>query len=62
MNKILFVAFFLYSAASFSQIKGLTEDGKEVVLFENKTWKFVNESDAAALETISSNSSTICLV
>ncbi len=55
MNKILFIALFLYSTTAISQIKGITEDGKEIVLFENKTWKFVNESDAAALETILTN-------
>ncbi|MPN10156.1 hypothetical protein SDC9_157451 [bioreactor metagenome] len=39
----------------FSQTKALTENGKEVVLLENGTWKFVNESDAKSLETISTN-------
>lgn len=38
-----------------SQIKGLTEDGKEIVLFDDKTWKFVNESDERILEEIKNN-------
>jgi len=58
MNRFLLFLFFCYSAVCFSQIKGLTEDGKEVVLFENKTWKFVNESDATTLESITTNDKT----
>ena len=56
MKKIFLFAILFYSIPVFSQIKGLTEDGKEVVLFEDRTWKFMNESDDIALETIKLNS------
>lgn len=35
--------------------KAVTESGKEVVLFDDGTWRFVHESDSAALETIITN-------
>lgn len=35
--------------------KAITDSGKEVVLFDDKTWRFVHESDSAALETILTN-------
>ena len=41
-----------------SQIKALTEDGKEVVLFENKTWRFVNESDEKTMDEIVTNNTS----
>ncbi|WP_312994088.1 hypothetical protein [Chryseobacterium flavum] len=55
MKKIILSACILLSFSLRSQIKALTEDGKEVVLLENKTWKFVNESDEKTLETITTN-------
>jgi len=55
MKKIVLSAFVIFSFSVKSQIKGMTEDGKEVILFDNKTWKFVNESDEKVLETISTN-------
>lgn len=55
MKKIYTLAVLLVHATIFSQHKALTEDGKEVVLFENGTWKFINESDAKVLETIPTN-------
>ncbi|GEJ45569.1 MULTISPECIES: hypothetical protein [unclassified Chryseobacterium] len=55
MKKIILSACILLSFSVRSQIKALTEDGKEVVLLENKTWKFVNESDEKTLETITTN-------
>ncbi|WP_027376286.1 hypothetical protein [Kaistella palustris] len=56
MKKIVILSLFLANISVFSQVKALTEDGKDVVLLENGTWKFVNESDAALLETIETNS------
>ena len=54
--KITFIiGLFFCSTLAFAQVKGLTEDGKEVVLFDNGTWRFVNESDAKSLETIITN-------
>ena len=38
-----------------SQTKALTETGKEVVLFDNKTWRFVNETDEKTLDDIETN-------
>ena len=55
MKKIFILSIFLTNSFVFSQTKGLTDDGKEVVLFDNGTWKFVNESDAKTLETITTN-------
>lgn len=55
MNKIILSAFIIFSFSVKAQTKAITEDGKEVVLFDNKTWKFVNESDEKTLETITTN-------
>ncbi|MGG5209902.1 hypothetical protein ACQWU4_13285 [Chryseobacterium sp. MIQD13] len=55
MNKIILSAFIIFSFSVRAQTKAMTEDGKEVVLFDNKTWKFVNESDEKTLETITTN-------
>ena len=55
MKKIFTLAVLLQSLTFIAQQRALTEDGKEVVLFDNGTWKFVNESDAKALETIITN-------
>ena len=55
MKKIFILGIILLNVSVYSQTKGLTDDGKEVVLFDNGTWKFVNESDAKSLETISTN-------
>lgn len=55
MKKYLFLLLSVFSISIHSQIKALTEEGKEVVLFDNKTWKFINESDEKTLEEIKSN-------
>ena len=55
MKKIFTLAILLQSLTFIAQQRALTEDGKEVVLFDNGTWKFVNESDAKALETTITN-------
>ncbi|ASK31999.1 hypothetical protein CEY12_18660 [Chryseobacterium sp. T16E-39] len=55
MKKIILSLSLIFSFSVKSQIKALTEDGKEVILFDNKTWKFVNDSDEKTLETISTN-------
>ena len=55
MKNIFIFCLLLLNTAAFSQVRGLTDDGKEVVLFDNGTWKFVNESDAKTLETITTN-------
>ncbi|MFL9835484.1 hypothetical protein [Chryseobacterium terrae] len=53
-KNLLFVLLIFFINIS-SQVKALTEDGKEVVLFDNKTWKFINESDEKTLEEIKDN-------
>ncbi|MCY1660609.1 hypothetical protein [Chryseobacterium sp. SL1] len=58
MKKIILIAFVAVSFSTKAQTKAMTEDGKEVVLLDNKTWKFVNESDEKTLETISTNDQT----
>lgn len=55
MKKIILLSSIILSFSVKSQIKALTEDGKEVILLDNKTWKYVNESDEKTLETISTN-------
>jgi len=55
MKKMFISVLLLLVNVVYSQIKGLTEDGKEVVLFENGTWKFVNESDENVLRDIALN-------
>ncbi|WP_312077368.1 hypothetical protein [Chryseobacterium sp.] len=55
MKKIIISTSILLSLIVKSQTKAMTEDGKEVVLFDNKTWKFVNDSDENTLETINTN-------
>ena len=34
----------LFSLNNFSQIKAVTESGDEVILYENNTWKYINDS------------------
>lgn len=55
MKKLYTLALLTLSMGVFSQIKAITEDGKEVVLLENKTWRFVNESDEKTLSEIATN-------
>lgn len=55
MKKYTFFLLSLFSICINSQIKALTEDGKEVVLFDNQTWKFINESDEKTLVEIKDN-------
>lgn len=55
MKKTITFCILLVSFYSFAQINALTEDGKEVILFDGGTWKFVNESDLKTLETIIKN-------
>ena len=55
MKKLIILNLLLFACFFQAQTKALTEDGKEVVLFENGTWKFVNDSDAKTLETITTN-------
>lgn len=55
MRKTITALFLFVYFLSFSQTKALTEDGKEIVLFENKTWRFVNESDEKTMDEIVTN-------
>ncbi|WP_234111312.1 MULTISPECIES: hypothetical protein [Chryseobacterium] len=55
MKKTTILITLLLNTLVISQTKAVTENGKEVVLFENGTWKFVNESDVKSLETIITN-------
>lgn len=55
MKKIITFLFITIYSLSSSQVKALTEDGKEVVLFDNKTWRFVNETDEKTLDGIETN-------
>lgn len=55
MKKYLLLILTVFFISANSQIKALTEDGKEIILFDNKTWKFVNESDEKTLAEIKNN-------
>lgn len=55
MKKTLISLLLFFNIFCYSQIQAVTEDGKEVVLFDNSTWKFKNDSDAKSLETIIEN-------
>lgn len=55
MKKLILTVASIISIGTSAQIKAVTDEGKEVVLFDNKTWKFVNESDEKTLETITTN-------
>lgn len=55
MKKLILFAVSLFCFDATAQIKAVTEDGKEVILLDNKTWRFLNESDEKTLETITSN-------
>lgn len=55
MKNLLTFGAFLLCSFSFGQIKALTEDGKEVVLFDNKTWRFTNETDEKQQNSIITN-------
>jgi hypothetical protein len=52
MKKIFLFSFlFLLALASMAQKKAVTETGEEVILYENGTWKYVNDSDSAKGKT-----------
>jgi hypothetical protein len=55
MKKILPFISLLVGFYACAQVKGVTEDGNDVILFDDGTWKFVNESDAQTLEKIDEN-------
>lgn len=55
MKKILPFITLLVGFYTCAQVKAVTEDGNDVILFDNGTWKFVNESDAQSLEKIDEN-------
>ena len=55
MKKLIITTLILLSYQADAQIKAVTDEGKEVVLFDNGTWKFANESDAKVLENITTN-------
>jgi hypothetical protein len=43
-NILIPVLLLVMSLNSFAQIKGVTETGEEVILYNNGTWKYVNDS------------------
>lgn len=55
MKRIFFFTIIFTNIFAFAQTKALTDDGKEVVLFDDGTWKFVNDSDSLSLITIKTN-------
>ena len=56
MKKCLLLFTVSFSAIYFAQtFQAVTDEGKEVILFADKTWKFVNESDEAILNDLPEN-------
>lgn len=43
MRILMFAVLLLAAPMAFSQVKAITEEGKEVVLYTNGTWKFIEE-------------------
>lgn len=57
MKKFILLFTVGLSSLYFSQtINALTDEGQEVVLFADKSWKFVNESDKIVLDKLPKNS------
>ncbi len=52
--KFLFVVFGIFPLLVHSQIKALTEEGKEVILYNNGTWKFIDR-DSKSVNEIQTN-------
>ena len=52
MQKLIFIFIFLVSINSHAQINGITETGDEIILFENGTWQYVNDSLNVKVETL----------
>ncbi|MFN5691342.1 MAG: hypothetical protein ACK46Z_02465, partial [Bacteroidota bacterium] len=44
--KLIFLFLLFVSIQSSAQIKALTDDGREVILYKNGTWKFLNADQA----------------
>lgn len=44
-NIILSLILFILCPASFSQTTAYTEDGEEIILYDNFTWKYANSND-----------------
>ena len=55
MKKLFIFGGIICSLFLISQTKAVTEDGKDVVLFDSGTWKFVHDTDKKLLENINSN-------
>lgn len=58
MNKIFLISVLLITLnPANAQVKALTETGKEVILFDNGTWKFANDSskNAASFDSLTTN-------
>lgn len=51
MDKLLFLICMLISGISNSQIKALTEEGKEILLFDNGTWKYADDTNDSLKKT-----------
>ena len=48
---IVIACFFIFQSA-YTQIQAVTNTGEEVLLFENGTWKYKNDSSAKSWKTI----------
>lgn len=55
MKKFYTLSFLLINILLFCQTKALTEDGKDVLLLDNGTWRYVNLTDSLALQMIKTN-------
>jgi hypothetical protein len=51
MPKIFFVFLLLFCVSAKSQIKALTNEGRQVILFDNGTWKYDEDSSTGGMNT-----------
>jgi len=57
-KKLIVLLVFTVSFTSLAQTNAITENGDEVILFKNGTWKFVNDSIATSTTELKTNATT----
>jgi len=50
IKNLITLAILLLTISSFAQLNAVTENGDEVLLYKNNTWKYANDSLTAAIE------------
>jgi hypothetical protein len=52
IKSIITIGTLLFSMISYSQINAITETGDEVILYNNNTWKYSNDSLNNSIEIL----------